>query len=91
MYSLDVLLSPEPVCCSMSHSNCCFLTCIQISQEAGKMVCYSHLFKNFPQFVLIHTVKGFNVVNEAEVDFLNSITFSVMQQKLDLLWFLCLF
>ena len=52
----------------MSSSNCCFLTCIQISQEAGKVVWYSHLFKNFPQFVVIHTVKGFGVVNEAEVD-----------------------
>ena len=42
----------------MSSSNCCFLTCIQISQEAGQVVWYSHLFKNFPQFVVIHTVKG---------------------------------
>ena len=58
----------EPVCCSMSGSNCCFLTCIQISQEAGKMVWYSRLFKNFPQFFVIHRVKGFSVVNEAEVD-----------------------
>ena len=40
----------EPVCCSMSGSNCCFLTCLHISQEAGKLVWYSHLFKNFPQF-----------------------------------------
>ena len=52
----------------MSGSNCCFLTWIQISQEAGKVVWYSHLFKNFPQFVVIHTVKGFGVVNKAEVD-----------------------
>ena len=52
----------------MSGSNCCFLTCIQVSQEAGKVVRYSYLFKNFPQFVMIHTVKGFIVVNEAEVD-----------------------
>ena len=44
------------------------MTCIQISQEAGKVVWYSHLFKNFPQFVVIHTVKGFSVVSEAEVD-----------------------
>jgi len=41
---------------------------IQISQEAGKVVWYSHVFKNFPQFVMIHRVKGFSVVNEAEVD-----------------------
>ena len=45
----------ETVCCSMSSSNYCFLTCIQISQEAGQVVWYSHLFKNFPQFVMIHT------------------------------------
>ena len=49
-------------------SNCCFLTCILISQEAGKMVWYSHLLNNFPQFVVIHTVKGFGVVSKAEVD-----------------------
>ena len=52
----------------MSCSNCCFLTCIQISQEAGQVVWYSHLLKNFPYFVVIHTVKGFSVVNKAEVD-----------------------
>ena len=52
----------------MSSSNCCFLTCIQISQEAGKVVWYSHLLKTFPQFVVIHTVKGFGIVNKAEVD-----------------------
>ena len=69
IYSLDVLLSQSgTVCCSMSSSNSCFLTCIQVSQEAGKVVWYSHLFKNFPQFVVIHIVKGFSVVNEAEVD-----------------------
>ena len=54
----------------MSGSNCCFLTCIQASLETGKMVLCSHLFKNFPQFVVIHTVKDFSVVNEAKVDFL---------------------
>ena len=53
----------------MSSSKCCFLACIQISQEAGKVICYSHLFQNFPQFVVIHTVKGFGIVSEAEVDF----------------------
>ena len=52
---------------SMTGSNCCFLTCIQVSQEAGQVVC-SRLLKNFPQFILIHTVKGYWVVNEAEVD-----------------------
>ena len=52
----------------MSSSNCYFLTCIQVSQETDKVVWYSHLFKNFPQFVVIHTVKGFSLVNEAEAD-----------------------
>ena len=52
----------------MSSSNSCFLTCIQISQEVGKVVWYYHVFKNFPQFVVTHTVKGFGIVNKAEVD-----------------------
>ena len=52
----------------MSSSNCCTLTCIQISQKAGKVVWYSYLFQNFPEFVVIHTVKGFGVVNKAKVD-----------------------
>ena len=65
MYSFSYL---EPVCCSMSSSNCCFLTCIQISQWSGQVVWYSHLFQNFPQFIVIHTVKGFGIVNKAEVD-----------------------
>ena len=68
IYSLSVLLSQfGTVCCSMSGSSWCFLTCIQISEEAGKVVWYSYLLKNFPQFV-IHTGKGFGIVNEAEVD-----------------------
>ena len=65
MYSFPIL---EPVCCSMSSSNCCFLTCIHISREAGRMVWYCHLLKNFPQFFVIYTVKDFGVVNKAEVD-----------------------
>ena len=52
----------------MSSSNCCFLTCIQISQEADQVVWYSHLLKNFPQFLVIHTVKGFDIVNKTEID-----------------------
>ena len=52
----------------MSSSNCHFLTCIQISQEVGQVVWYSHLFKDFLQFVVIHTVKGFGIVNKAEID-----------------------
>ena len=51
----------------MSGSNYCFLSCIQISQEAGKVIWYFHLLKNFPQFVVIHTVQGFSKVNEADV------------------------
>ena len=50
----------EPVCCSMSSSNCCFLTCIPISQKAGQVVWHFHLFKNFPEFVVVHTAKGFS-------------------------------
>ena len=65
MYSFPNL---KPVCFSISGSNYCFLTCIQISQEAGKVVWYSHLFQNFPQFVVIHTIKGFGVVSKAEVE-----------------------
>ena len=52
----------------MSGFKCCFLTCIQVSQEAGKVVWYSRLFKNFLQFVVIHTVEGFGIVNKAEID-----------------------
>ena len=66
----------ESVCCPMSSSNCCFLTCIQISQEAGQVVWYSHLLKNFPQFTMIHIVKGFGIINKAEVDiFLEFVSF----------------
>ena len=52
----------------MSSSNCCFLTCIQISQEADQVVWYSYLFKNFPKFIVIHTGKGFGIVNKKEID-----------------------
>ena len=65
MYSFSYL---EPVCCSMSSSNCCFLTCIWISQEAARVVWYSHLSQNFPQLIVIHTVKGYGIVNKAEID-----------------------
>ena len=65
MYSFSYL---EPVCCSMSSSNSCFLTCTQISQETDKVVWYSNLFKNFPQFGVIYTVKGFGIVNKAEIE-----------------------
>ena len=52
----------------MSSYNCCFLTCMQVSQEAGEVVWYSHLFKNFPQFLVIHAVKSFGIVSKAEVN-----------------------
>ena len=52
----------------MLSSNCYFLTCIQVSQETGQMVWYSHLSQNFPQFIVIHTVEGYGIVNEAEID-----------------------
>jgi len=64
-YSFSYL---EPVCFSTSSSNCCFLTRIKVSQEAGQVVWYSHLFQNFPQFIVIHAVKGFGIVNKAEID-----------------------
>ena len=56
----------ERVRCSRSSSGCCFMSCIQNSQEEDKVVCYSYLFKNFSQFVVIHTIKGFGLVNKAE-------------------------
>ena len=65
MYSFPDL---ESISCFISSSNCCFLTCIQISQEAGQVVWYSHLLENFPQFVVIHTVRDFGTVNKTEVD-----------------------
>ena len=65
MYSFPYL---DQVCCFMFNSNCCFLTCIRISQEAGKVVWYVHLFETFPHFFVIHIVKVFSLVNEAEVD-----------------------
>ena len=64
-YSFSYL---EPVCCSMSSSNYCFQICIQISLEAGQVIWYFHLFQNFPQFIVIHTVRGFGIVNKAEID-----------------------
>ena len=68
----------ESVCCTTSGSNCCFLTYRKISQEAGKVVWHSYLLKNFPQFAVIYTVKGFCIVSEAETFFFfscNSLAF----------------
>ena len=72
MYSFPNL---EPARCSMFNSNYCFLTCIQVPNGAGKVVWYSYLFKNFPYFVVIHTVKGFIVFSEAIDVFLESSCF----------------
>ena len=83
----------EPICYSMSGSNCCFLTCTQIYQESGKVVWNSHLFQNFPQFIVIHTVKDFCIVNKTDIDvFLKLLIFlrSNRSWQSDL-WFLCLF
>ena len=72
IYSLDILLSQFGTSLLFhvlsNSSNCCFLTCIQISQEVGQVVWYSHLLKNFPQLIVIHIVKGFGIINIAEID-----------------------
>ena len=80
IYSLDVLLSQFWTSLLFHVQFCCCLSCIQVSQEAGDVVCYSHLIKNIPHFVVIHTIKGFGMVNET-VDILewNSLAFSVIQ------------
>ena len=87
IYNLDKLLSLfGTICCSMSSSNCCFLTWIQISQEAGQVVWYSRLFQNFPQFAVIHTVKGFGIVNKAEVDVFLELSCFLMIQRMLAIW-----
>ena len=69
IYNLDVLLFLFGTSLFFHvQFNCCFLTCIEVSQEAGQVVWYSHLFQNFPQFIVTHTVKGFGIVNNAEID-----------------------
>ena len=72
----------KPVCCSMSSSHCCFLTWVQVSQEGGQVIWYSHLFQNFSQFVVIYTVKGFSIVKQKWMFFWNSLAFSMIQQML---------
>ena len=57
----------DQVSCFMSGSNCCFLTCIQLCQEIHKVVWY-FLFLRIFQFLVIHTVKGFGIINKVEVD-----------------------
>ena len=68
LYILDILLYQFGGSLLFHIQFCCFLTCIQISQESGKVVWYSHLLKNVSQFVVIHIVKGFSIVNEAELN-----------------------
>ena len=84
IYSLILLLSQFWTSQLFHIIFCCFLTHIQVSQEASKVVWYSHLFKNFPQFVVIHTVKGFSVFSQAKLDifFWNSLSYSMIQQIL---------
>ena len=76
----------------MSGSNYCFLTCIQISQEVDQVVWvwYSYLFKNFPQFVMIHTVKGFGIVNKAEEDAFLELSCFLTIQRMLAIWSLVL-
>ena len=83
MYSFPSL---EPVHCSMSSSNCCFLTCMQVLQEADKVGWYSNLLKNFPLFVVIHTVKVFGVVNKAEVDVSLELSRILIIQQMLAIW-----
>ena len=68
IYSLDVLLSQFCTSLLFHVRFCFFLSHVQVSQETGKVIWYSHLFKNFPQFAVLHIVKGFWVVNKAEID-----------------------
>ena len=79
---------------SMYSSKCCFLTCIWVSQESGQVVWYSHLFQNFPQFIVLHTLKGFHIANKADIDvFYGTLVLFQWSSRccqFDL-WFLCLF
>ena len=81
VYSLDVLLSQFGASLLFHVWFCYFLTCIKVAQEAGKVVWYSQQLKNFPQFAVIHMVKGFSIVSEVDV-FWNSLAFSMIQQML---------
>ena len=82
IYSCDVLLSQFGTSLLFHVQFCFFFICTQISQEAGKVVWYSHLFRNVPQFVVIHRAKGFSIVNEAEIDVFLNFSFSMIQQML---------
>ena len=90
-WQYTTLMYPFPnlqsVSCSIFGSSCCF-SCIQVSQETAKVVWYSHPFRNFPHFAMIHTVKGFLIVNEVAVDnFWNYLALSMFQQIFTI-WYL---
>ena len=77
----SAILTPPP----KSSSNCCFLTCIQVSQDAGQVVWYFHLLQNFPQLIVIHTVKVYGIINKAEINVLcNSFAFLMIQWMLEI-------
>ena len=86
VYSLEVLLSWFGTSLLFHVQLCYFLNCIQMSQEAGQVVWYSHLFKNFPQFILIHTIKDIGIVNKA-IDVFLELSFFMIKQMLAI-WFL---
>ena len=82
MYRVDILLSQFGTSPLFHVQFCCYLTCVQVFQEAGNMIWYSYLFKNFQQFVVIHTIKGLSIVNEADFFFWHSLAFYMIQQIL---------
>ena len=84
MYTLSFFFpSFKTFSCSVSDSNSHFLAYIQTFQETGKVIWYSHFLKNFPQFVVVHTVKGFIIVSEADGNvFWDSLAFSMIQWML---------
>ena len=87
VYSLDVLLFQFGTSLLFQvQSNCCFLICLQVSQEASQVVWYSHLLKNFPQFIVIHTVKDFGIVNKTEIDVFLELSSFLMIQWMLAIW-----
>ena len=81
IYSLDILIFLFGTSL-LFHVLCCFLTSIQISQEADQVVWYSQLFQNFPQLIVIHAVKGCGIVNKAEIDVLLELSYFLMIQQM---------
>ena len=82
IYSPDLLLFLFGTSLLFHIQFCLFLTCIQVSQEAGQVVWYSYLSQNFPQFIVIHTVKGFGIVSKAEIDVLVELSCFLMIQQM---------